>query len=206
MKFVRFYGIVALAMGIAFAHCKDKPASKTGDVYPVASPSGQSYELDLEKSVIRWKGSKVTGSHNGTVKLKGGSLTASSGRITSGNFTIDMPTITVLDLTGEYKQKLEGHLKTSDFFEVEKFPEGMFEIASVTPSEGVGYDVRGNLTLRGISKGIEFPATIAFEGDKPAKAEANVRINRQLWGIVYKGKPDDLISDTIELDLELYTK
>lgn len=196
--------IVALAF-IGFG-CKQKPANKTGEVYPVANLSGTQVEVDLEKSIIRWKGSKVTGTHNGTVNLKSGVISYSGGNITGGNFVIDMPTIVVLDLTGEYKQKLEGHLKTSDFFEVETYPEGKFEIASVTPVETGGYEVRGNLTLRGISKGIEFPAQITFNNGKPEKAEAEVRINRQLWGVSYKGKQDDLISDIIELNLELYTK
>ncbi|MCC5814376.1 MAG: YceI family protein [Leptospira sp.] len=203
MKQILSFLTISLILGLSA--CKETPANKTGDVYPVASGSGDSHSLDTTKSIIRWKGSKVTGSHNGTVNIKSGNLSAKGGKITSGNFVIDMPTIVNEDLEGEWKAKLEGHLKDTDFFEVGKFPEGKFEIASVTPSEN-GYDVRGNLTLKGISKGIEFPATIKFDGDKPVSAKATVRINRQLWDIVYKGQPDDLIKDTIELDLDLVTK
>jgi polyisoprenoid-binding protein YceI len=203
MKQILSFLTISLILGLSA--CKETPANKTGDVYPVASGSGDTHSLDIEKSIIRWKGSKVTGSHNGTVNIKSGNLTAKGGKITSGSFIIDMPTIVDEDLEGEWKAKLEGHLKDTDFFEVGKFPEGKFEIASVTPTES-GYDVRGNLTLKGISKGIEFPATIKFDGDKPVSAKATVRINRQLWDIVYKGQPDDLIKDTIELDLDLVTK
>lgn len=203
MKKILSFMTISFILG--FTACKETPANKTGDVYPVASASGEKYSLDADKSIIKWKGSKVTGDHTGTVKIKSGEFTANGGKITSGSFIIDMPTIVNEDLSGEWKAKLEGHLKDTDFFEVGKFPEGKFEIASVTPAEN-GYDVRGNLTLKGISKGIEFPATVKFDGDKPTSATAKVRINRQLWDIVYKGQPDDLIKDTIELDLNIVTK
>lgn len=194
--------IFILALTLGLAACKQAPANKTGDAFPVAEPSGDKIALDAEKSVINWKGSKVTGSHEGTVQIKSGELTYKDKAITSGSFVIDMTTIDNKDLSGEFKEKLEKHLKDTDFFEVGKFPEGKFEIASVTPSEE-GYDVKGNLTLKGISKGIEFPAKIKFTDGKPTSAEAKVNIDRQLWDITYKGKPDDLISNTIEMDLNL---
>jgi polyisoprenoid-binding protein YceI len=196
----------ALAISFTIVACKGSgPATLEGDAYPVAKGSGTTYELDTKASVIQWTGSKITGSHTGKVFLKSGSFQASGDAITGGKFVIDMPTIVDEDLTGEYKAKLEAHLKDTDFFEVGKFPEGIFEIASVTKTD-TGYDVRGNLTLKGITKGIQFPAAIEFDNGKPVSAKGNAKINRQQWGIVYKGKPDDLISDTIELDLNLITK
>ncbi|WCL47553.1 YceI family protein [Leptospira sp. GIMC2001] len=202
----KFLSITSLALVFAFAACKgNAPADLQGEKYPVASSSGTAYALDTASSVINWKGSKITGSHIGTVKVKSGEFYADGDKITAGKFIIDMPTITDNDLEGEWKAKLEGHLKDTDFFEVGKYPEGLFEIASVTTTDS-GYDVRGNLTLKGITKGIQFPASIQFEDKKPVSATGSVKINRQNWNIVYKGMPDDLISDTIELELNLVTK
>jgi polyisoprenoid-binding protein YceI len=204
MKKILFITSIALILGLAA--CKEQPTDEVGDAQDVATGSGTSYQLDTDKSKMAWTAAKITAAHNGTVKIKSGNVFASKdGTITGGKFTIDLTTITVKDLTGEMKEKLEGHLKTTDFFEVEKFPEGVFEITSVKPNEK-DTTITGNLTLRDITKSVEFPATIVVENGKPVSAKANVKINRQNWGIVYKGKPDDLIKDTIELDLDLVTK
>lgn len=198
--------VSSIAVVATLVACKgNAPAQLAGDVYPVETGKGTSYEIDTNASIIEWGASKVTGSHNGTVNLKSGSLTADGEIITGGKFVIDMPTIEDKDMTGEYKEKLEGHLKDTDFFEVGKFPEGTFEIASVIKTENA-YDVRGNLTLKGISKGITFPANVVFENGKPSSATGTAEINRQQWGIVYKGMPDDLINDTINLKLDLKVK
>jgi polyisoprenoid-binding protein YceI len=171
----------------------------------LSKASGDSYSIDTSSSNINWVGSKITGSHNGTVNLKSGSITAEGEKITGGKVEIDMPTITNTDLSGEYKTKLETHLKDTDFFEVGKFPAGTFEIASISKTE-TGSEVRGNLTLKGITKGIQFPISIVFENGKPKSAIGTASINRQQWGIVYKGMPDDLISDTIQLKFSLNVK
>lgn len=196
-----------IAFLFILAQCKQKAAELAGDIYPVSAASGDAYSIDSEKSVINWTASKVSGKHNGTVKLKSGSVSAKGDSITGGRIVIDLPTIANLDLEGTpYKAKLEGHLKDTDFFEVGKFPEGFFEIASITPTEKDGLEARGNLTLKGISKGITFPVTVVFENGKPVSAKGTAKINRQQWGIVYKGMPDDLINDEIILDFNLLTK
>lgn len=198
--------VLSFVLVASLVACKgNSPAELAGDVYPVEASKGTSYEIDTNASIIEWGASKVTGSHNGTVNLKSGSFTADGETITGGKFVIDMTSIENKDLTGEYKGKLEGHLKDTDFFEVGKFPLGTFEIASVTKMEN-GSEVRGNLTMKGISKGIRFPVTIETENGKPKKASGTAEINRQQWGIVYKGMPDDLINDTITLKLSLVAK
>jgi len=197
----------ALSLALALVACKPKAAELAGDAYPVAATSGTSYSLDTEKSILRWRGSKVTGKHNGTVAFKSGALSSKSDIITSGRFVIDLNTIEDEDLAGTpWKAKLEQHLKESDFFEVGKFPEGVFEIASAVPGADGKVEVRGNLTLKGITKGISFPATVVFENGKPVSAKGVAVMNRQQWGIVYKGKPDDLINDEIQLEFDLVTK
>ncbi|MCZ8156571.1 MAG: YceI family protein [Leptospira sp.] len=205
MKFKTLLSIGVLASAITLTNCAPKPAELAGDAYPVATASGSDYSLDTATSSIVWIGSKVSMKHTGAVKIKSGSLTAKGGAITSGKFVIDMPTMTNTDLEGTWKAKLEGHLKSPDFFDVEKFPEATFEIASVTKSDK-GYDVRGNLTIKGITKGISFPSEITFEGETPVSAKGLVSINRQNWGITYPGMPDDLIGDTVQFELNLVTK
>src|SRR5687768_16967613 len=96
------------------------------------------YSIDPQSSTVKWKGIKPTGVHNGTVPVSGGSINVSGGMITGGTVEIDMTGITVLDLQGENKQKLEAHLKgrdpgkEEDFFNVDKYPKSTFVINSVS--------------------------------------------------------------------------
>ncbi len=199
--------LISLTTILAVACSKPPQAQQAGasEVYPIAKPQGKELQLDTTKSVIKWIGTKVTGRHNGTVALKSGSIFVDGDKITAGKFVIDMPSITVLDLSGEYKAKLEKHLKSEDFFYVENFPEAIFEIASVTP--GANADrVKGNLTIRGITHGIEFDAHIEREKKVVKKAHAIFNIDRQKWKVAYPGKPDDLISDTVNIEIELFVK
>lgn len=205
MKFQTILISGILVTGLVLSNCGTKPAELAGDAYPIATASGSNHSLDTVASSIVWIGTKVSMKHNGAVKIKSGSLSAKGGAVTSGKFVIDMPTLSNLDQEGTWKAKLEGHLKSPDFFDVEKFPEATFEIASVTKSEKA-FDVRGNLTIKGITKGISFPAEITFEGETPVSAKGTVSINRQNWGITYPGMPDDLIGDTVQFELNLVTK
>ncbi|GBF50835.1 YceI family protein [Leptospira ryugenii] len=205
MKQSQILTTALVAFSALVLNCGQKPAQLAGDAYPVAKASGTNFNLDVNQSKIEWIGAKVSMKHNGLVNLKSGNLSAKGGEITSGKFIIDLPSLVNSDLEGTWKAKLEGHLKSEDFFNVEKFPEAIFEIASVTKADK-GYDVRGNLTIKGITKGISFPAEIQFEGEKPVSAKAKAVINRKDWGIVYPGMPDDLISDTVEFNLNLVTQ
>jgi len=205
MKYTKFLFLGLLSSALVIANCGQKPAQLAGDVYPVASASGTNYEIDTNKSTLKWIGSKVSMKHNGTVNIKSGVLTAKGGNVTSGKFVIDMPTLVNSDQEGTWKAKLEGHLKSEDFFDVAKFPESTFEIASVTKTDK-SYEVRGNLTVKGITKGISFPAEVNFASDKPVSAKGTAVINRKDWGIVYPGMPDDLIGDNVEFELNLVTK
>lgn len=160
--------------------------------------------VDTEKSTLTWVGRKVTGQHTGTVAITSGSLLLHEGKLTGGNFEIDLTTINNHDLKGESKGKLEAHLKSADFFDVENHPKASFEITSVVPgiSDSV-IKVSGNLTIRGVSKNITFDATISNISKTSAVANANFNIAREDWGVSYTGKSDDLISKEINLDIHL---
>ena len=180
----------------------------------VALAAPTTHSLDTDKSTIKWLGKKVIGKHNGTVKLKEGSLEVMNDEIKGGKFVIDFSTISNQDLEGTKDQaKLEGHLKSDDFFFIEKFPTGTFVVSSVKAGDKPDiYEVSGDLTVKGIKKGITFPATITKSGDQYI-AKANLKIDRTLWDIRYnsgkffdiKRLGEKMIYDDIEIELELYT-
>jgi len=167
------------------------------------------YNLDTEKSEIHWVGKKVTGQHNGTVSLKKGKLTLDGDKIIGGTFQIDMATITVLDIQDPKKnQKLTNHLKSDDFFSAGKFPEANFKINSVTQKAPDQVEVKGDLTIKGISNPVVIPATVTKKGNT-LHAEGELTLDRTLWEVKYgsgkffKGLGDKLIHDNFSLKLNL---
>ncbi len=171
-----------------------------------------SYKVDTEASKIQWFAEKVTGKHNGIVKMASGEFSNDHGKL-GGKFVMNMTSLENVDLSGESKAKLEGHLKSEDFFSVVKFPTSTFEITSVTPKAevvagGPNFDVKGMITIKGITKEIMFPATIRFEGSK-MMAQANVTIDRSKFDIRYGSKTffndigDKAIMDDFMLKLDI---
>jgi len=195
----------ALVLSSCVSNPEGKKAETTDSVETTAAAGeGTTLAVDTEASEVVWTGRKVSGQHHGTVDIKSGSLTVNNGQITGGNFVIDLTTITDQDLEGEYKGKLEGHLKSADFFDVENHPEATFEITGVEQgAEGGLVKVSGNLTLRGISKNITFDANVQEATDTSVKATADFNIAREDWGITYSGQADDLISKEINLKVTL---
>jgi polyisoprenoid-binding protein YceI len=151
-------------------------------LYSFTSPTTK---VDVSQSIIQWKGYKVTGSHEGTIKLKDGRFDYANGLLTGGQFTIDMATINCTDLEGEWKGKLEGHLKADDFFGVEKFPTANFKITKVAAKGTPGdYKITGDLTIKGITKEIRFYAKVT-ESDNARTATADIKIDRTDFGVQY---------------------
>jgi polyisoprenoid-binding protein YceI len=112
----------------------------------------QSFKANVEKTELKWLAKKVTGQHNGNIKLKSGELTLESGKLTNGNFVIDMTTIADEDLKDPgYNQKLVGHIKSDDFFGVEKFPTATFVITGAGVFKDNVANVSGKLTIKGIT-------------------------------------------------------
>lgn len=117
----------------------------------------QDLTVNAAKSSLKWTGKKVTGEHTGFINLKEGKFTVKSNKITSGTFVIDMTTITNTDLTdAEWNQKLVGHLKSDDFFGVEKFPTSTLVITESTPFKNGESTAKGKLTIKGITNPVSF--------------------------------------------------
>jgi polyisoprenoid-binding protein YceI len=176
-----------------------------------ATNRGTQTAVDVNNSIVNWKASKVTGKHNGTVKIKDGTLYVQNGQVTGGNFNIDMTTIAVSDLTGESNQKLTGHLKSNDFFSVENNPTSSFVITEIGPgTNGATNTIKGNLTIKGITKPIQFPANIQVNNGK-VTAKASFDIDRTEYDIKYgsgkffEGIGDKAIHDNFNIELDLVT-
>ena len=162
-----------------------------------AAPAGESLNCDVAASSIGFVGAKITGDHKGSFKQFSGKATVSGGKAVSAEFTVQTASVEA------DAEKLTGHLKSPDFFDVAKFPTATFKSSEIKEGgEGGTHTVTGNLTLHGVTKKISFPATIKAEGGS-ATAKAEFKINRKDFGIVYPGKPDDLIKDDVLLKLDL---
>ena len=165
-------------------------------------------------SVVEWVGKKPTGQHTGTIGLQSGSLTIDNGKVT-GDFTIDMNSITVTDITeADGKLDLEAHLKgtgkedgADHFFNVKTYPTGTFKLTSFD-----GANVTGDLTLKGKTKTISFPATLTITDNEVTLESKPFEINRVDFGVNYASKSvfgdlkDKFINDEIELVVKVKAK
>lgn len=178
-----------------------------------ASSKAKDVPLSVEESSLKWTGTKVTGAHNGDVKLKSGSVKVAGKHVTGGQFEIDLNTITCADLSGGTADKLVGHLKSDDFFNVEKYPTAKFVITKVVPlkkkgEDGSDHTVSGRLTIREKTAPVSFPAKITVDSEA-ASARGSVKVDRTKFDVKYgsgkffKGLGDKLIHDEFTVDLDL---
>jgi polyisoprenoid-binding protein YceI len=168
-------------------------------VMPTA-PVEEIFTVDASSSSLTWKGYKPTGSHNGTIMLQSGNITMNGDKITAGSFVADMSTIKDADESA----RLEGHLKSADFFEIEVYKTAQFEITKTTIKEGKT-QITGNLTIKDITKKITFEATTVIEENTLTLTSEMLKINRAEFNIKYKSKSffNDLKEKFIEDEFEL---
>ena len=157
-------------------------------------------EVNIKTSKVTWKGYKVTGSHQGTIAIKSGFLSFEGNKLTGGECIIDMTSLTNTDLEGEYKGKLEGHLKSDDFFGVEKYPTAKLTITKAKASGKNSYDVTGNISIKGKTNSINF--VLSVYGNK---ANASLKIDRSKFDVRYGSTSffDDLKDKAIYDDFDL---
>lgn len=185
----------AFIAGITLVSCgKDKPLSSESNVVST-SKDGNVFVLDTLNSHIEWKGFKVVKtdntSHFGTINFESGEVTVNQGKLESGKFVADMNSLTSVDLKDDAEQlnKLNGHLKSGDFFEVEKFPTASYEITKVSENTSGGdYNtvLEGNLTIKGITKPVQFNANVSVKDDIVSIATEPKDINREDFGVKFQ--------------------
>ena len=163
-------------------------------------------------STVIWTGSKPTGSHTGNVTLKDGYLSFDHENLVGGEFTIDMTSITCTDIESEKKNKyLVDHLKDEDFFDVNQFPEAKLVVNRVKNLEGSQFEMKGNMTIKGITKPVIFNADIKINRNSYT-AIAKIVIDRTKWGVEYKSGNifkdlgDKIIYDDMEFDIFLVSE
>jgi len=193
---------LCLLLLLATAGCADPTADKPKAVVdePTAEPARAADSLEFvlaEESSIGFVGSKVTGSHDGGFNEFEGRIAVAGGDPTQATVEVTIDTASLWTDT----ERLTGHLKSSDFFDVEQFPSATFVSTSIEP-EGDGYRITGNLTLHGVTKSIAFPASIDLAEER-IEADAEFSIKRFDFDIVYPGKTDDLIRDDVLIKLDL---
>lgn len=209
-SFLKFFALIAF---VTFSSCKDKAKeaeTTTAEAAAVAKATAVMYTANTEKSTIEWKGFKPTGSHNGTIAIAKGVVNVNNSTIESGNFTIDMSSITVVDIPAddEGNAKLKGHLSSDHFFDVETYPNATFEITGISNVEGKTM-LSGNLTMKDATNNISIPINTKIDGDTMTLSSETFTIDRSKWNIKYGSKSffDDLgdkfINDDIELKVNL---
>jgi polyisoprenoid-binding protein YceI len=148
------------------------------------SAIAQTKNIDVKKSTIKWFAEKVTGKHEGTVNFKEGALAFKGDKVTGGNFTVDMTSLADTDLKADQgKEKLEGHLKSDDFFGVEKFPTGKLVFKTIAAKANGVYTVTADLTLKGVTKPVTFDLATTKTG-----ASTTFKIDRTKYDIRYGSK------------------
>lgn len=136
--------------------------------------------IDLNSSSIHWVGTKVGGQHEGTIDFMSGHLETTNNTLTGGSFVVDMNTLTATDLTGDYLGKLNGHLKSEDFFDVSNHPTSVLTFTTIKDNGSGNYTVTGDLTIKNIKKSITFNLSLSTD-----QATTKLSVDRTQYNIKY---------------------
>lgn len=211
-----YISFLLAGLAITFYACDSKQGDSTVATDTTATStsvadtaSTSTYAVDTTESSIKWTGKKVTGQHNGTIQIQDGQLQARAEVLTDGDIVIDMASMRNEDLKDEESnQKLIGHLKSDDFFSVEKYPTAKFDVTRIDPGTDGNSIITGDLTIKDKTEEISIPAEVKFDGDQ-IKAEGKTTIDRTKWDVRYgsgkffEGLGDKMIYDEIELEFDL---
>lgn len=210
----RFFTILtftAITIGLTSCQNKAKEADTTeAEVAAETTDVSTKYKVDSEASTITWKGYKPTASHHGTINIENGVFTIHNDVLESGTFLIDMKSINVKDIAEDQEDhaKLTGHLKSSDFFDVEQYPAAAFEITKLETVDGKTL-LSGNLKMKDVSNNITIPVSINQNGDSIAITSEPFTIDRSKWNVKFGSKSffdnlgDKFINDGIELQINV---
>ena len=165
----------------------------------------QNKAIDPAKSMIMWEGKKIASKHEGTINFSSGTLVFKKDKLKGGEMVVDMTSINTTDLTGGKKESLDKHLKNDDFFGVDKHPTAKLVFTKIKSLKNNVYKVNADLTIKGITKPVDF--TITLDGDKTAVA--SLEVNRTLYDIKYGSGSffdnlgDKAINDVFTLSIKL---
>lgn len=202
-------GAIGISLGI-LAGCNNNPVEnksiakvEQAQAPAVPSEAGVPYNFSEAGSQVAWVGAKVTGKHDGGFGKFSGQIQLVGGDPTKSSVKVE---IAAASLTSD-SEKLTGHLKSPDFFDVERFPTIRFQSSKIEAGgeSGATHTLTGNLELHGVTKSIRFPASIGVAADA-VTITSEFGINRKDFAIVYPGKPDDLIKDEVLVRLNLVAK
>ncbi|CAN5249864.1 hypothetical protein BH23BAC1_BH23BAC1_48500 [soil metagenome] len=196
-----------IAISLLADSCTENPKSDEAEVSEAREvgtvDNANVLDVDKQVSEVTWVGTRPGKRHHGTIEIERGNIEVANNEIVGGSFVFDLNNIEVMDLEGEDKQKLTGHLKSADFFDVENHPQAKFEIVSLeeyAPTEASGslsvqesefqlanptHKITGNLTMRDRTLGVTFPARVSLNNDQ-VQAEAKFNIDRTQWGVSYQ--------------------
>jgi len=210
----KLFSVVFSALLAAFitVSCKkEKPVTGENNE-AVTAKDGAQFTVDTLNSKVEWKGYKIfkseNTSHFGTIKFESGDVTVKEGTLQSGKFVADMTSLTSEDLKNDAGQleKLNGHLKSGDFFEVEKFPTASYEITKVSPLSEGDYNtlLDGNITIKGITKAVQFKANVSVKDGVVSIATEPTDIKREDFGVKFQSPVENgVIKDEITLQINV---
>lgn len=199
----KLYSLLLFALLLS---CNNQNQQNTEQVSTVNAEDSQ-YTIETSQSSITWTGRELSTSyHYGTINFLSGQFEVSNGIILNGEFIVDMTSINNQDMEGDRKARLEGHLKSDDFFSVDSHPTALLSIqGSELISEGK-WNVTANLTIKGITHPVDFEMTRSEQG-----WSANLVFDRSKYdvrfrsGTFFENLGDKLIYDDIELAINLTT-
>jgi len=212
MRFLKTSGLF-LATTLILASCgNNKETVETTDAQEVVAAVGDTMQINTAESEVNWRGYKPSGQHHGIIPITSGEIMVDADQVTGGKFVFDVTKLEVHDLEAgsDNHGKLTGHLQSEDFFDASNHPEATFEITAVeafasgdslenkeefatdnTPKSASDqmvanptHWISGNLTMRGTTKNIKFPAAVSFANGS-LSAQAGFNIDRTQWGLAY---------------------
>ncbi|MFN3951283.1 MAG: YceI family protein [Thermaurantimonas sp.] len=206
-----------LSAAFAWSCGSNTEAVETSEAQEVpAHLSATQASIDLSASTVHWKGFKTytNDSHVGTIAIQEGEFKLQDGKLVGGRFVIDMNSIVCTDLEDEtYNSKLVNHLKSDDFFAVDSFPTAVFEITNVieeaNSEKGTSHVISGNLTIRGITKNISFPANVTVDENGVSLSAPEFGVNRTQFNVMFRSSgiagvlKDQLIDDNFLLTINV---
>jgi polyisoprenoid-binding protein YceI len=163
---------------------------RAGGPPPEEPPRDGEYSVDAKRSLLGWVGRNPGGSHDGTLRFRGGRITVKGGVIAHGVFEIDMRSIEVADLAGDMADLLRRHLESEDFFAVAAHPVARLAITRMAPIAGAtpgapNFEVEAELSVRGVTNPVAFPATVGVRNGGELTLEAHFDIDRTRWNVNY---------------------